>query len=59
MVGTIKPSPQTTVIDVACGLLGKWRLARELEQLVQLKVKQTADLAADHRHRRWWSQVLP
>lgn len=51
MVGTINPSPQTIVIDVTCGLLGKRRLARELDQrstqwqqqqhwqLVQLKVK--------------------
>lgn len=32
MVGTIKPLPQTTVIDVTCGLLGKQRLTWELDQ---------------------------
>lgn len=70
MVGTIKPSPQTTVFDVTCGLLGKRRLARELDQqsmqwqqqwhwqLVQLKVKRTVDLAHDHGHQWWWTQVL-
>lgn len=67
MVGTIKPSPQTTVIDV--GEAETCSGVRSTEYAVAVAVavaaalaacatESEADLTADHRHQRWWTQVL-